>query len=108
MLRLALLGLVLSVLPVTAQECRTNTLGDVICRDLPGDTRPRARPAIPLEDWSASRPDGFIPSTREDAFGRIRPAPGGRFDSPRLGQGSRPGSVQLPCRSDAFGNMICP
>lgn len=108
MLRLVLFAIAVLAVPAAAQECRTNELGAVICRDLPDEPRPRPRPTIPLENWSDHGPGHFIPSIREDSFGRIRPDRSGRFESPGFRERSRPGPVQLPCRTDAFGNTICP
>jgi hypothetical protein len=110
MLRLALFALVLSSAPAAGQgDCRTDALGETICRDLPPRVvAPRPRPTIPVEPGAELRPDRFIPSTRRDAFGRVRPDRDGLIESPRFGTSPRPGPVQLPCRTDAFGNTICP
>ena len=99
--------LVLLVPPALAQECRTDRLGNTVCRDLPGTgepLQPLPRPAFPV---APGEPQVLIPSMRRNAFGEIRRDPGGLVESPRFGTPPRPDPVPPRCRTDAFGNVIC-
>jgi hypothetical protein len=112
---LALLVLLLAGLgppPAEAQGCRTDLLGNTLCRDLPRQSpapvrlgRSKAAPAAPAPETAPE--DVTMSAGQEDAFGETRPprlsVSGGRpFGTP-----PRPVPPARICVRDGLGTVRC-
>jgi hypothetical protein len=88
----------------SAASCRTDRLGNVVCRG--ASPAPALRLPKPLEPPAARNLPTYIPSWREDAFGTVRPQePTVTGDNP-FGEAPRP-EPRAQCRTDSFGAVRC-
>jgi hypothetical protein len=94
--------------PVEAQGCRTDRLGNTLCRDLPRQSPPPLRlgrgAAVPRE---IPPEDVAIPGRREDAFGETRPPRLSVTGERPFGARPRPEARTRICVRDAYGSVRC-
>jgi len=106
MVRFLLLAALLALAPGAAQaqtDCRTDRLGNVICRSMP---TPRAREAPPLAVPPARQPPAYIAPSDRNTFGNLRVRPPRRTGTNPFGTPPRPPQIRH-CTTDSFGGVRC-
>ncbi len=106
MVRFLFLAALLVIAPHIAQaqtDCRTDRLGNVVCRSVPA---PRAREEAPLAVPPARRPPAYIAPSEQDTFGNIRVRPPRATGTNPYGTPPRAPRLQR-CTTDSFGGVRC-
>jgi hypothetical protein len=90
-----------------AQGCRTDRLGNVICRDLPRQSPPPLRLGRPAPPEEPARETPTIAGSHTDAFGETRPPRLSVTGERPFGARPRPVAPLRACTSDTFGTIRC-